>query len=85
MGSAPSGAAVREDSGASDEPLESGTLTTGAAGAGAAAVSAAVGAGLLVELQPGLAKMSMSANRWMPTTTPKTRMIFIVKVDGCSG
>jgi hypothetical protein len=77
VGSNPIGAAEIDD--ASAAPA-SGTVTTGADGAGAEAVSAGFGAGLLVELQPGLAKISMSAKRWMPTTTPNTRMIFIGKI-----
>jgi hypothetical protein len=51
-------------------------LTTGAA-SGCGVVSAVDGAGLLVELQPGLAKIRMSAKTWMPTTMPKIFRIFI--------
>jgi hypothetical protein len=47
------------------------------AGEGAAAVSVGRGAGLLVELQPGLAKIRIRAKTWMPTTMPKIFRIFI--------
>ena len=42
------------------------------------AVAAGEGAGFVVELQPGLAKMRMRANTWTPTTRPKIFRIFIV-------
>jgi len=45
-----------------------------------AMVSTGAGAGAEVELQPGLAKIRIKANTWMPTTTPRTFMIFIGKI-----
>jgi hypothetical protein len=46
-------------------------------GEGAALVSPGAGAFLAVELQPGFAKIRISAKRWMPTTIPKIFRIFI--------
>ena len=43
-------------------------------------VSEGEGAGLFGELQPGFAKISTSANTWMPTTTLKILRIFIAGV-----
>ena len=40
-------------------------------------VSPGDGGVLDVELQPGLAKIRISAKRWMPTTIPKIFRIFI--------
>jgi hypothetical protein len=40
-------------------------------------VSEGVGAGWLVELQPGFAKIRIRAKTWIPTTTPKILRIFI--------
>ena len=40
-------------------------------------VSVGEGAGLFGELQPGFAKIRISAKRWMPTTIPKIFRIFI--------
>ena len=44
---------------------------------GFAAVSLADGGVLVVELQPGFAKIRIRAKRWMPTTMPKIFRIFI--------
>ena len=58
----------------------SGVVVAGAATIGdgpVEVVSAAEGGGLAVELQPGLAKIRISAKRWMPTTMPKIFRIFI--------
>ena len=44
---------------------------------GFGAVSATVGAVLVVEVQPGMANTRTSRNTWMPTTTPKIFRIFI--------
>jgi hypothetical protein len=41
------------------------------------AVSPGEGGVFVVELQPGLAKIRISAKRWMPTTMPKIFRIFI--------
>ena len=53
-----------------------GTLMAGA-GSDFATVSVGAGAGLVDELQPGVAKMRTRANTWMPTTMPKILRIFI--------
>src|SRR5689334_12150098 len=42
-----------------------------------AIVSLGAGVGLVVELQPGFAKMNRRANTWMPTTAPKIFRIFM--------
>ena len=44
-------------------------MATGSAGGGAAR--------LVLEVQPGLAKMRIKANTWMPTTMPKIFRIFM--------
>jgi hypothetical protein len=45
-------------------------------------VSEGEGAGLFGELQPGFAKISTSAQTWMPTTTLKILRIFIAGIVG---
>ena len=57
--------------------LEFGAATIGDGVVLGAAVSPSDGGVLDVELQPGLAKIRISAKRWMPTTMPKIFRIFI--------
>jgi hypothetical protein len=73
-----------------DEVDVEGALTSGLAASVFEVVSASAGVGFVVELQPGLAKIRMSAKTWMPTTIPKIFRIFIggfgsvvVKVGKC--
>src|SRR4051812_3890174 len=58
------------------EPERFGIFIVGGASA-VATVSVGAGAGLVVELQPGVAKMRTRAKKWMPTTMPKIFRIFI--------
>lgn len=47
-----------------------------------ATVSDGAGVGLLAELQPGLARRNSKAKAWMPTTTPATLRIFMLRDFG---
>ena len=72
---------IADDAGAVSVEAAGVAAVTGEEAAGGGLVLALVslgeGAVLLVELQPGLAKMRISAKRWMPTTMPKIFRIFI--------
>lgn len=83
FGSKETGAPVDESEGAaltgepSRDALEEGTETVGEAVSEETTVSAADGAVLCAELQPGFAKIRIRANTWMPTTTPNIFRTFI--------
>ena len=66
---------IAEDTGV-DVLDDEGALTSGE-GSVFDIVSLVDGVGLAVELQPGLAKIRISAKTWMPTTMPKIFRIFI--------
>jgi hypothetical protein len=60
--------------------VERGTETVGPPLGGKVSLGAGMGR-FAVELQPGFAKISISAKTWMPITTPKIFRIFMVNAE----